>query len=50
MLKKYLYNGKEFQFEETEAPAGAVLIDRKTEKKKADPENKAKPAPKNKAR
>lgn len=43
MLKIYAYKGRRFQFEESEAPEGAVEI-----KKKA-PANKAK-APANKSR
>ena len=37
MLKIYLYKGRKYQFEEKEAPAGAVLV----ETKKATPKNKA---------
>lgn len=48
MLKKYIYNGKEYQFEESKAPAGAVLVDQKPAEKKADTKNKA-AAPANKA-
>jgi hypothetical protein len=47
MLKDYLYNGKQFQFEEGEQPAGAVEVTavKPPEAKKAEPENKAvKPA------
>lgn len=42
MLKKYLYNGKEYQFEESEAPAVAVLLEKKKEpeNKEANPKNK----------
>lgn len=51
MLKDYLYNGKQFQFNEGEQPAGAVELTavKPPEAKKAEPENKVvKPA--NKAR
>ncbi len=51
MLKDYLYNGKQFQFNEGEQPAGAVEVKavEPPEAKKAEPKNKAvKPA--NKAR
>jgi hypothetical protein len=49
MLKRYIVNGMEFQYEEGEQPAGAVEV--KPEKKKAaEPQNKAvKPANKAKA-
>ena len=44
----YYVNGKEFQYEEGEQPAGAVEV--KPEKKSAEPQNKAvKPANKAKA-
>ena len=43
MLKHYIVNGKEFQYEEGEQPAGAVEL--QPEKKAAEPLNKAvKPA------
>ena len=43
MLKRYIVNGLEFQYEEGEQPAGAVEV--KPEKKSAEPQNKAvKPA------
>lgn len=43
MLKRYIVNGMEFQYEEGEQPAGAVEV--KPEKKAAEPQNKAvKPA------
>ena len=43
MLKRYIVNGMEFQYEEGEQPAGAVEV--KPEKKAAEPLNKAvKPA------
>lgn len=45
MLKTYLYNGKQWQFEEKEAPAGAVEV----KAKPAAVPNKAK-KPANKAR
>lgn len=47
MLKNYLINGLQFQFEEGEQPAGAVEVTavKPPEAKKAEPENKAvKPA------
>ena len=48
MLKIYTYNGRRYQFEESEAPAGAVEVI--PEKSKAEtPENRAK-KPANKAR
>lgn len=43
MLKKYLYKGKEWQFEEGKQPAGAVEV-----KTKKPTENKAKKAVKTK--
>ena len=47
MLKIYrMPNGRTFQFEETEAPEGAVLVN--PEPKKAAPKNKS-VTPKNKA-
>lgn len=52
MLKHYIYNGVEWQFEEGEQPAGAVELKRTVEpsKKAAGPANKAvKPANKRKA-
>jgi hypothetical protein len=49
MLKLYLVNGKQFQFEEGEQPEGAVeLKAEKPEKKKAEDVKVYKPA--NKAR
>ena len=50
MLKVYVYNGKQFQFEEGEQPSGAVeLVEGKPSGKAEEPETKAvKPA--NKAR
>ena len=45
MLKHYMYNGREWQFEEGEQPAGAVEVG----KKAVEPSNKAK-KPANKAR
>ena len=46
MLKKYtMPNGRTYQFEESEAPAEAVLV----EKKAAEPANKAR-KPANKAK
>ena len=48
MLKRYIVNGMEFQYEEGKQPAGAVEV--KPEKKAAEPQNKAvKPANKAKA-
>lgn len=51
MLKYYLVNGKEYQYEEGEQPAGAVELKatKPPEIKKAEPENKAR-KPANKAR
>lgn len=47
MLKRYIVNGMEFQYEEGEQPAGAVEVQ---PKKAAEPQNKAvKPANKAKA-
>ena len=47
VLKRYIINGMEFQYEEGEQPAGAVEV--KPEKKAAEPLNKAvKPANKKK--
>jgi hypothetical protein len=50
MLKYYMVNGHEYQYEEGEQPAGAVeLMKEKPKQKAEEPENKAaKPA--NKAR
>ena len=43
MLKKYLINGREYQYEEGEQPAGAVEL--RPKKKAVEPSNKAvKPA------
>ncbi len=43
MLKRYIVNGKEYQYEEGEQPEGAVEL--RPEKKAAEPLNKAvKPA------
>lgn len=55
MIKNYLVNGKEWQFEEGQQPSGAVELGAKAPEKPAEkaaekPANKAKPAPKNKAR
>lgn len=52
MLKKYIVNGKEYQYEEGEQPAGAVELKKMpVEKKAAEPLNKAvKPANKSRAR
>ena len=48
MLKRYIVNGLEFQYEEGTQPKGAVEV--KPEKKAAEPLNKAvKPANKTKA-
>lgn len=48
MLKRYIVNGLEFQYEEGEQPKGAVEI--RPERKAAEPLNKAvKPANKAKA-
>ena len=48
VLKRYIINGMEFQYEEGEQPASAVEV--KPEKKAAKPLNKAvKPANKTKA-
>ena len=44
-LKEYVWNGHTWQFEETEAPEGAVLVERKA----ATAQNKAR-KPANKAR
>lgn len=46
MLKHYMYNGCEWQFEEGDQPAGAVEI---VKKKAVEPSNKEK-KPVNKAR
>lgn len=47
MLKIYAYNGRRYQFKESEAPAGAVEVI--PEKAEPTPANKAK-KPANKAR
>lgn len=45
MLKQYIVNGKQYQYEEGEQPAGAVEVGAK--KKAVEPSNKAvKPATK----
>lgn len=53
MLKQYIVNGKQYQYEEGEQPDGAVELKRKTvqpSEKAAKPANKAaKPANKRKA-
>lgn len=41
MLKIYEYNGLTFQFEESEAPEGAVLIEPKPQAKKRTAANKS---------
>ena len=42
MLKEYIWRGTTWQFEESEAPKGAVLVEKaKTAAKKAAPRNKA---------
>lgn len=42
MLKKYrMPNGRIFQFDEKDVPAGAVLIEPKVQEKKVAPKNKA---------
>lgn len=47
MLKYYIYNGRQFQFEEDKAPKGAVeLKEVKPLNKSVEPENKAKTAKK----
>ena len=48
MLKIYEYNGKTYQFEEGEQPAGAVEV--KPRAKAVEPPNKEAPKPANKAR
>ena len=52
MLKQYIVNGKQFQYEEGEQPDGAVELKKKVNppKKAVEPSNKAaKPANKRKA-
>ena len=43
MLKEYIWRGTTWQFEESEAPEGAVLVEKakKPAAKKAAPRNKA---------
>ena len=48
MLKIYEYNGRTFQFEEGEQPAGAVEVGAKA--KAVEPPKKEAPKPANKAR
>lgn len=49
MLKIYrMPNGRTFQFEENDVPAGAVLVEPKAQEKKVTPKNKT-VTPKNKA-
>ncbi len=51
MLKKYIYNGQEFQYEEGEQPEGAVELKPKAVKppvKAVKPANKARSAVKKK--
>lgn len=49
MLKRYIYKGKEWQYEEGEQPKGAVELRPKSQKA-ADPPNKAvKPTNKSRA-
>ena len=50
MLKDYLYNGLQFQFEEGEEPAGAVPVEPKKEEKAVEPPKKAVKPAANKAR
>lgn len=45
MLKQYIVNGRQYQFEEGEQPAGAVEV-----KAQAKPQNKAKKPVSNKTR
>ena len=45
MLKQYIVNGKQYQYEEGEQPEGAVELGKPKEKKAVEPSNKAvKPA------
>jgi len=45
MLKQYIVNGKQYQYEEGEQPEGAVELNAPKEKKAVEPSNKAvKPA------
>lgn len=50
MLKKYMVNGKEYQYEEGEQPVGAVEVKKAVEpsEKTVDPKNKARKAVKSK--
>lgn len=49
MLKQYIYHGRKFQFEESEAPSGAVEIV-KTKAVTEPPKTKAITTAKNKAK
>lgn len=46
MLKQYIYNGKQYQFEDGEAPEGAVEVKKAVEpsKKAVKPANKRRKA------
>lgn len=46
MLKRYIYNGAEFQFIEGKQPEGAVEIETAPKKKTTTPKNKARKADK----
>ena len=49
MLKIYIINGKEWQYEEGEQPKGAVEVKpAETKEKKKTPANKSRKEPKNK--
>jgi hypothetical protein len=51
MMKNYIVNGLQFQFEEGDQPAGAVEVEKLKQPEKAEePETKEAPKPANKAR
>ena len=50
MLKDYIYNGLQFQFEEGFQPDGAVEVGQKNTKAVEPPKTKEAPKPANKAR
>jgi len=50
MLKNYIWNGAQFQFEDGQQPDGAVEVKPQIKTKAVEPPNKEAPKPANKAR
>lgn len=50
MLKNYIWNGAQFQFEEGQQPDGAVEVKPQIQTKAVEPPKKEAPKPVNKAR